>query len=713
MRAAPLLHLHRFVAALATWFYLWSAAFGFSSPRTDFNGTISSYTHDALNRLLTRTSNHASAAASIVTFTYTASGQRGTMTDASGVTTYSYDALGRLGNVTDRELGATHYAYDAVGNLSSFATPNGVTHAYGYDSVNRLTQMLVSAVPATGPPGTLASYTYALSPTGRRNGVQESGAGILPANPASSRTVSYLYDALDRLTRETITAPSGPAGQTSFTYDAVGDRLSRTSTVPGLPAQSFGYDANDRLTSDTYDANGNTTTGRVPQPTVSQVAVPVPPETTVIDRNDYEDRLKTRSGAVNVRMLYNGDGQRVAETIGGQTVSYLVDDLNPTGYAQVVEERTNRTVTRTYTYGHDLLAQDTRDGGGNWTASYFGYDGHGSVRFLTNELGALTDTYTYDAYGTLLTSTGTTANKFRYAGEEFDPSLGLYNLRARYLNAANGRFWNADTYEGQSTDPQSLHRYNYAYGNPANLSDPSGNNPTLAVTMMNVAARFGGVLKLFVPSWASGGVKGWGLSTLATVGFTSYLSSVTEKYVGETVGALIPFSQTLSKFPIVGNRMALEILSYASLLADWQYKFVTDKLLWAVISPVFAAPWVSGVILANGVSQFAGAVYGIEETIIHMAQRLGLDVDVQIDEWATVGRAAIFSDEVSPKHLIEALNKIAEAYQRGNREEVDAGQRLFLEKLKKIGTVRIYGAQYRFTHNGWDVRALFSKQINK
>ena len=59
--------------------------------RADFNGTLTSYTYDALNRVLTRTSNHPNAAASNVSFTYTPSGQRWTMTDATGTTTYGYD----------------------------------------------------------------------------------------------------------------------------------------------------------------------------------------------------------------------------------------------------------------------------------------------------------------------------------------------------------------------------------------------------------------------------------------------------------------------------------------------------------------------------------------------------------------------------------------------------------------------------------------------
>ena len=53
-------------------------------------------------------------------------------------------------------------------------------------------------------------------------------------------------------------------------------------------------------------------------------------------------------------------------------------------------------------------------------------------------------------------------------------AVGLYYLRARYMNAANGRFWNADSYEGAEDDPISLHKYIFANDNPISGIDPSG-----------------------------------------------------------------------------------------------------------------------------------------------------------------------------------------------------------------------------------------------
>jgi len=37
--------------------------------------------------------------------------------------------------------------------------------------------------------------------------------------------------------------------------------------------------------------------------------------------------------------------------------------------------------------------------------SFYGYDGHGNVRFLTNMAGTVTDTYQQDAFGMPIAST--------------------------------------------------------------------------------------------------------------------------------------------------------------------------------------------------------------------------------------------------------------------------------------------------------------------
>jgi YD repeat-containing protein len=116
----------------------------------------------------------------------------------------------------------------------------------------------------------------------------------------------------------------------------------------------------------------------------------------------------------------------VSKAVGGVTTTYLVDTNSPTGYAQAVEELQGGAVVRQYTYGTDLISQRQLIAG-QWSLSYYGYDGHGSVRLLTDSAGSVTDTYAYDAFGSLISRTSATPNEYLYAGERIDPETGLYH----------------------------------------------------------------------------------------------------------------------------------------------------------------------------------------------------------------------------------------------------------------------------------------------
>lgn len=196
-----------------------------------------------------------------------------------------------------------------------------------------------------------------------------------------------------------------------------------------VPGGSFFSDNNDRLTTDQYDNNGNTTSSAG-----------------IVNTYDFENRMLTH-GAVS--MVYDGDGNRVSETVGGTTTKFLVDSLNPTKLPQVMDETVSGAVTRTYAYGLSRISENQLVGS-TWTLAFYGYDGHGNARFLTNSAGAITDSYTFDAFGVPISMTGTTPNNFLYSGEQFDSSTGLYYLRARYFNAATARFMTMDPWHQKS-----------------------------------------------------------------------------------------------------------------------------------------------------------------------------------------------------------------------------------------------------------------------
>ena len=165
-------------------------------------------------------------------------------------------------------------------------------------------------------------------------------------------------------------------------------------------------------------------------------------------------------------------------------------------------------------YGLDLVSQKRGS-----TTHYYGYDGLGTVRYLTDTASTpnVTDTYTYDAFGIQIASTGSTENNYRYTGEQMDHDLGLYYLRARYLNPATGRFWTMDTYEGNNSDPLSLHKYLYAHADPVNNTDPSGNMTSTfefgIASMMSMSWR---------ATWEANRVKIYGGAIAAALAVATY-----------------------------------------------------------------------------------------------------------------------------------------------------------------------------------------------
>lgn len=422
--------------------YAYSAT-GLRTNMVDASGT-NSYVYNPLNQLTNKTVAWATGPKVSLNYLYDALGSVTNIwsSTANGVNlAYTYDPLGRITNVLANGTEAAGYGYDAVGNLQAMYYGNSVTNLYQYDSRNRLTNELWKSGNTS-----LASFAYTLGAVGNRTALSETVNG-------TSRTYNWAYDYLYRLTSEGI----GSVGTVTYGFDSVGNRISRQSTVSQISTTTASYNANDWLTSDTYDTNGNTTVSG-----------------TTNYQYDVLNHL-TNANIGGIIIIYDGDGNRVSKKVGTTTTYYLVDEVNPSGYTQVLEEWTSTgtpALSRVYNYGSALISQRQASSG---TVSYYGADGHGNTRFLANTSGGITDTYAFDAYGLLVASTGSTPNSYLYCGQQYDSDLGFYYLRARYYKPDSGRFWTMDTYTGNNGDPLSLHKYLYCQDSPVDNYDDTGN----------------------------------------------------------------------------------------------------------------------------------------------------------------------------------------------------------------------------------------------
>ena len=103
---------------------------------------------------------------------------------------------------------------------------------------------------------------------------------------------------------------------------------------------------------------------------------------------------------------------------------------------------------------------------------------------LVSASGTRVVTYTYDAWGNPLTTTGSLAatlgeqNPLRYRGYVYDTETGLYYLQSRYYNPGWGRFINADDTTLLASSPSKAHWdknvFAYCDNNPLNRVDEDG-----------------------------------------------------------------------------------------------------------------------------------------------------------------------------------------------------------------------------------------------
>jgi RHS repeat-associated protein len=225
---------------------------GNPTAQTDAAGHAATSTYDAANQLTATTSDGKTK-----TTHYDENGRVTATTDEAGKSThYAYDAASRLVSTIDPRSRTTSYGYDEAGQPVTLTDPAGRVTTTSYDTVGRVTGLHYSS----GSPGDQSfayddedrrtsmtddtgTTTYAYDPLGRTTSV----------NDGHGKTVSYGYDADDNVT--TITYPAtqaGPGGDVTRGYDADGQLTSVTD--PTGNETTFAYDPDGNQTTTTYPA---------------------------------------------------------------------------------------------------------------------------------------------------------------------------------------------------------------------------------------------------------------------------------------------------------------------------------------------------------------------------------------------------------------------------------------------------------------------------
>ena len=166
---------------------------------------------------------------------------------------------------------------------------------------------------------------------------------------------------------------------------------------------------------------------------------------------------------------YNADGLRTSKTVGNSTVQYVWNEGN-----LIAEIRDGYTLKFLYNNGE---AAGFSYNGADY---YYGKDSFGVIRYLYTTSGEVVTTYTYDAWGTVLSVTGTlaetvgTVNPVRYKSYYLDSETGWYYLQSRYYDPVVGRFLNADKEVNIDAGIFAIGLFAYCSNNSITRSDPSG-----------------------------------------------------------------------------------------------------------------------------------------------------------------------------------------------------------------------------------------------
>lgn len=92
----------------------------------------------------------------------------------------------------------------------------------------------------------------------------------------------------------------------------------------------------------------------------------------------------------------------------------------------------------------------------------------------TDTTGATVGSWTYDPFGMVSYSTGTSLVGLGFQSSYTDSISGLVNMGVRSYSAGYGRFTAPDVVTRAVSNPGSFNRFLYANGSPVNATDPTG-----------------------------------------------------------------------------------------------------------------------------------------------------------------------------------------------------------------------------------------------
>ena len=392
-----------------------------------------------------------------------------------GTLHYSHDPVGNVTGVVG-VAGPVRYAFDAAERLSEIETgqtlllaeynpyngllatltnaTSGIFAEYAYSQMDELTNIVWRA----GDGGVLRSFAYGYNAVGMiANVVLETGTNIV-----------YQYDDLDRLTGE---IRSGEPG-TFYGYDLAGNR---TQTVINGVTNAYTLGLGNRLDTWTGGSYAQDAAG-----CVTNIVRAGKPDLALAWNGLYQLESIATNGVLAETYGHDALGRRLYTVQNGVTNWHVYDGIHV-----VADVDDNGAVLRSYTWGagiDNLLAMTVH--GQNQTNTYYVLTDHlGTVHAFADEIGAIVESYRFDAWGNVLgvfdgngspLSESALGNRYLFQGREYSWATGLYYFRARWYDPETGRWLSKDPIGING----GLNQFVAFDNNPVMFSDAFGMNPS-------------------------------------------------------------------------------------------------------------------------------------------------------------------------------------------------------------------------------------------
>lgn len=485
------------------------------------NGDYEEYVYDNLERLVSTKLNGVTE----YTVKYDNNGRLYSLTEDGATHIYEYDSLDRLirawqedgnGNavlavenyyddlgrakgstyvVGDREM-SYEINYKANSNLVNYISmPVAEMQSnisYTYDAFERVTRKQNSFFSALNYYEEYGYYNYTDADGAQHTTSLVSSLKLGGNVPNAPTTVyTYTYDSLGNI--KTVKKNGSLISQ--YSYDSLGQLISESDNVNDM-VYSYTYDksgniikktAFDYITSESYDINytyNNSTWGDMLTnyngTAISYDEIGNPTNWRNINSMTWEGRelqTATVTSGPRVTYEYNSSGIRTKKTLGSaMEYSYTLD-----GTKILSETVTQLLSGSNYTLYYLYDASGSVQGFiYNDTYYYFQKNLQGDVIRILNSNGTVVTEYTYDAWGNVLTTTGSLAstvgryNPFRYRSYYYDSETGFYYLQSRYYDPTVGRFLNADVFVSTGQGLTGNNMFAYCGNNPVIRVDANG-----------------------------------------------------------------------------------------------------------------------------------------------------------------------------------------------------------------------------------------------